>query len=160
MVLRELSESEWQHSFVPVLKLAGSASSKPSEQTTRVLGDVKHIMVRGRPRQGLRTSTDPWNASWAVNGANRYPFFAFERCYCQQTSATAVDYFVCTYAAKGYIFVVRAIPAVSIKRLLNFHPPSEPAVCTQGSTNDSHRRIIPPPQPSLIFNELRLGSSD
>lgn len=47
MVLRELSESEWQHSFVSVLKLAGSASCKPD--TTRVLGDVKPIMVSEQP---------------------------------------------------------------------------------------------------------------
>lgn len=58
MVLRELSESEWQHSFVSVLKLSGSGSSKAD--TTRVLGDVKHIMVRDRytregPREGRQT---------------------------------------------------------------------------------------------------------
>lgn len=57
MVLRELSESEWQHSFVAVLKLAGSGiiSSSSKADTTRVLGDVKHIMVRGgRCRTGPR----------------------------------------------------------------------------------------------------------
>lgn len=53
MVLRELSESEWQHSFVPVLALAGSANklgSAPGGGGDRArehaVGDVKHIMVR------------------------------------------------------------------------------------------------------------------
>lgn len=66
MVLRELSESEWQRSFVSVLKLAGSAGSSTPADTTRVLGDVKHVMVRERTccfRRGPRASTDPWNAS-------------------------------------------------------------------------------------------------
>eukprot|EP00752_Nemacystus_decipiens_P009345 g8352.t1 len=54
MVLRELSESEWQHSFVSVLKLAGSGGSKAD--TTRVLGDVKHIMDKTIGRRALRIS--------------------------------------------------------------------------------------------------------
>lgn len=51
MALRELSEAEWQHSFVPVLKLTGPGSNTPngdSDHRARehAVGDVKHIMVR------------------------------------------------------------------------------------------------------------------
>eukprot|EP00903_Cladosiphon_okamuranus_P011112 g10488.t1 len=56
MVLRELSESEWQHSFVSVLKLAGSSGSSRKPDTTRVLGDVKQIMDKTIGRRALRIS--------------------------------------------------------------------------------------------------------
>lgn len=51
MALRELSEAEWQHSFVPVLKLTGPGSNTPNGDNDHrarelAVGDVKHIMVR------------------------------------------------------------------------------------------------------------------
>lgn len=50
MPLRELSESEWQHSFVPVLKLSGPGSNTPGGENNprareHAVGDVKHVMV-------------------------------------------------------------------------------------------------------------------
>lgn len=78
MVLRELSESEWQHSFVPVLALAGSANKLGSapgggggeRARENAVGDVKHIMVRaGRKAQG---SADPL----AVREGDRVVFSA------------------------------------------------------------------------------------
>lgn len=53
MALRELTEAEWQHSFVPVLRLAGPGSSTPSgdadpRSREHAVGDVKHVMVRSR----------------------------------------------------------------------------------------------------------------
>ncbi|CAM9761154.1 unnamed protein product, partial [Ectocarpus sp. 12 AP-2014] len=63
MVLRELSESEWQHSFVPVLTLAGSANklgSAPGGGGDRArehaVGDVKHIMDKTIGRRCCRIS--------------------------------------------------------------------------------------------------------
>ncbi|CAN0302061.1 unnamed protein product, partial [Ectocarpus sp. 12 AP-2014] len=63
MVLRELSESEWQHSFVPVLALAGSANklgSAPGGVGDRArehaVGDVKHIMDKTIGRRCCRIS--------------------------------------------------------------------------------------------------------
>lgn len=68
MVLRELSESEWQHSFVSVLKLAGSHSSSnkrsnnSGDPSARVrenaVGDVKHIMVREERTRGTQRETE------------------------------------------------------------------------------------------------------
>lgn len=45
---RELSDSEWQHSFVPILKLAGTNKAKDTRARENAVGDVKHIMVSVR----------------------------------------------------------------------------------------------------------------
>lgn len=46
---RELTDSEWQHSFVPILKLAGTNKAARGDKDPRAkenaVGDVKHIMV-------------------------------------------------------------------------------------------------------------------
>lgn len=59
MVLKELSESEWQRSFVPVLRLAGSSNSNklggdPTYAREHAVGDVKHIMVRAEKRHPVK----------------------------------------------------------------------------------------------------------
>lgn len=49
---RELTDSEWQHSFVPILKLAGTNKAARGDKDPRAkenaVGDVKHIMVSTR----------------------------------------------------------------------------------------------------------------
>lgn len=46
---RELSDAEWQHSFVPILKLAGTnKAAKDPRARENAVGDVKHIMVSAR----------------------------------------------------------------------------------------------------------------
>lgn len=48
----ELTDSEWQHSFVPILKLAGTNKAARGDKDPRAkenaVGDVKHIMVSAR----------------------------------------------------------------------------------------------------------------
>ena len=51
MAVLELSEAEWQRSFVPVLRLAGPSISTPGGDADprareHAVGDVKHVMVR------------------------------------------------------------------------------------------------------------------
>ncbi|CAM9725981.1 unnamed protein product [Scytosiphon promiscuus] len=64
MVLKELSESEWQRSYVPVLRLAGSSNSSSSNKLggdptcarEHAVGDVKHIMDKTIGRRCCRIS--------------------------------------------------------------------------------------------------------
>ncbi|CAN0399405.1 unnamed protein product, partial [Hapterophycus canaliculatus] len=61
MVLKELSESEWQRSYVPVLRLAGSSNSNklgadPTCAREHAVGDVKHIMDKTIGRRCCRIS--------------------------------------------------------------------------------------------------------
>lgn len=54
---RELTGSEWQHSFVPILKLAGANKAARGDKDPRAkenaVGDVKHIMVSTRRSHAL-----------------------------------------------------------------------------------------------------------
>lgn len=79
MALRELTDAEWQHSFVPVLRLAGPGSSTPSgdadpRSREHAVGDVKHVMVRSRDAAARYTILYRSGFDFCVLGICTYMF--------------------------------------------------------------------------------------